>query len=65
MGSINEIQSPEKILKPLANSNCPANKPLNDVIEKRYAALGYFEREELIQWLKKNLVVSVAEWFKT
>ncbi len=30
-------------------------KQLNEATEKRYAALSYFEREEIAQWLKKNL----------
>lgn len=54
MGQISEIKTQEKVAKSFSKYN-QQQKLLNDATEKRYAALSYFEREEIVQWLKKNL----------
>ena len=54
MKTESKIYTEDHCLKPMTQFN-EQQKRLNAVTEQRYNALSYFEREEMIRWLNKNL----------
>ena len=54
MKTQSEIYTEDNLLKPMSQFN-GQQKRLNEITEQRYNSLSYFEREEVVRWLNKNL----------